>query len=54
MRTKALALALEGDLVVLVGHLDVLGDADVEDRVELVAVGAGEVELDELVDCLGV
>ena len=42
-------LALEIDLAVLV-QLGVVGrDAGVENRVELVAVGAAEIQLDELV-----
>ena len=47
---ERLGLALEVDLAVLVELLLVDGDAGVEDRVELVAVRAAQVELDELVD----
>ena len=50
MRSERLGLALEVDLPVLVELLLVDGDAGVEDRVELVAVGAAEVQRDELVD----
>ena len=50
MRHERLGLALEVDLAVLVELLLVDRHAGVEDRVELVAVRAAEVQLDELVD----
>ncbi len=45
---ERLGLALEVDLPVLVELVLVDGHAGIEDRVELVAVGAAEVQLDEL------
>ena len=57
-RQKAIAswkrfyLALEVRLTVLVELLQVVGDTDVEDRVELVASGPAQVALHELVHLL--
>ena len=50
MRTNALALPLKSTCPSSSSSLVVRRDAGVEDRVELVAVGAAEVERDELVD----
>ena len=47
---ERLGLAFEIDLAVLVELLVVGGDAGVEDRVEPVAVGAAQIQLDQLVD----